>query len=125
MNELWVKILGERAPMRRAEDEFITGALAKVGVAPDDVTHVILTPLQLYSTSNVPLFVNAQICLSKRGWIHYHTTHAHPHDDRDSSLPPDVLAYLVGPAWPRVHLLEDEDEIVADVCDVIEERCQC
>jgi len=111
MNDLWVKILGERARFRRAEGEFIADALRPAGVRPEDVTHVILTPLQLYTTSNVPLFPNARICLSKRGWIHYHTTHAHPHDARWHSIPKDVLVHLVTDAWDRVHLLEDEDEI--------------
>ena len=111
MNALWVKILGARAPMRRNDDEFITAALATAGVHPQDVTHVILTPLQLYSTSNVPLFTRAQICLSRRGWIHYHTTHAHPHDARWNCIPPDVLVHMVTDAWDRVRLLEDEDEI--------------
>ncbi len=111
MNELWVKILGERAPKRRSDEEFITEALARAGVTPEDVTHVILTPLQLYSTSNVPLFTHANICLSKRGWIHYHTTHQHPHDVRWNSIPRDVLVHMVTDAWDRIRLLEDEDEI--------------
>jgi hypothetical protein len=111
MNELWVKILGERAPMRRSDDELITAALATVSVRPQDVTHLILTPLQFYTTSNVPLFTNAQICLSRRGWVHYHTTHAHPHDVRWNCIPRNVLIHMVTDAWDRVRLLEDDDEI--------------
>src|SRR6185437_11805501 len=61
---------------------------------------------------NVPLFTNAQISLTERGWTHFHRTHAHPHDDRDSSLPPDVLRHLTHEAWDRVRLLADEDEVV-------------
>ncbi|HEY6740128.1 MAG TPA: hypothetical protein VI076_14895 [Actinopolymorphaceae bacterium] len=111
MNDHWVKVLGERAPMRRDEGEFITDQLAKHGVAPEDVTHVILTPLQLYTVSNVQLFGNAQICIAKRGWVHFHTTHVHPHDNRATSIPDDLLVHLVTDAWPRVRLLEDEDEL--------------
>jgi len=111
MNDLWTQILGERGKMARNKDEFIADALAKVGLRPEDITHLILTPLQLYTTSNVPLFTNAQICLSKQGWVHYHTTHAHPHDARWNSIPREVLVHLVTDAWDRVHLLEDEDEI--------------
>ena len=101
--------------MTRTPGEFIVDALASVGVRPDDVTHVICTPLQLYTTSNLPLFRRAQVCLSKRGWIHYHTTHQHPHDHRWNSIPRDVLAWLCLDAWDQVRLLEDEDEIVPGI----------
>lgn len=113
INELWVSMLGERGTFQRAPEEEIVAALASVGVAPDDVTHVICTPFQLYSTGNIPLFANAEICLSKRGWVHYHTTHDHPHDSRWNSISEEVLVHLVTDAWDRVRLLEDEDEVVA------------
>lgn len=111
MNEQWASFLGERAALRREPGQFILDSLAERGVAPGDVTDIILTPLQLYTVSNVDRFPNARIWISRRGWVHFHTTHSHPHDDRDSSLPPHILQYLVGPAWPRVHLLDDEHEI--------------
>jgi hypothetical protein len=76
---------------------------------------VIVTPFQLYTTGNIPLFENAEICLSKRGWVHYHTTHDHPHDARWNSISQDVLVHLVTDAWDRVRLLEDEDEVVPGV----------
>lgn len=61
--------------------------------------------------SNVPLFPSAHICLSKRGWVHYHTTHDHPHDDRWYCIPRDVLTYMCCDAWDRVRLLDDSEEI--------------
>lgn len=115
MNDLWARLLGERARMHRDSSEFIVGALATVGVVPDDVTHVICTPFQLYTTSNLPLFAKAQVCLSKRGWIHFQTTHEHPHDHRWNSIPQDVLAWLCLDHWDRVRLLDDEDEVVDGV----------
>lgn len=112
MNRHWVAMLGDRAPLSREPGQFIVDALAAHGVTPGDVTHVILTPLQLYTVSNLLLFDRAQICLSERGWTHFHTTHDHPHDNRSTSLPDEVLVHLVTDAWPRVRLLEPEDEIV-------------
>jgi len=112
MNEGWQSFLGPRAVMQRAEGEFVLDQLARVGVTPGDVTHVLLTPLQLYTVSNVLAFPNAQVCISDRGWRHFHSTHAHPHDDRATSIPDDILTALVTSAWPRVRLLADEDEIV-------------
>jgi len=87
INVLWRQQLGSRAELRRAPEEEIVPALSAVGVRPEDVTHIILTPFQLYTTGNVPLFTNAEICVSKKGWIHYHTTHDHPHDARWNSSP--------------------------------------
>jgi glyoxylase-like metal-dependent hydrolase (beta-lactamase superfamily II) len=111
MNVRWESFLGSKARMQRGDDEFIIDQLAKHGVAPSDVTHVILTPLQLYTISNLLEFSNAQICISRRGWEHFHTTHEHPHDDRATSIPDEILVELVTSAWPRVRLLQDEDEI--------------
>lgn len=111
MNDRWASFLGDRARFRREAGEFVLDQLARVGVRPEDVTDVFLTPLQLYSISNVLEFPNARIRISRRGWEHFHTTHAHPHDDRDTSIPPHILSALVGPAWDRVVLLDDETEV--------------
>lgn len=72
---------------------------------------VLLTPLELYTTGTLHKFRSAQICIAKRGWVHFHTTHDHPHDDRWRSIPKDTLVDLVTDSWDRVRLLEDEDEI--------------
>ena len=112
MNEQWAGFLGERAAMRRTDDQWILNHLERLDLTPDDITHVILTPLQLYTTSNVPRFKNAEVCISKKGWVHYHTSKQHPHDDRWSCIPKEVLKYLTIDAWDNVRLLEDEDEIL-------------
>jgi glyoxylase-like metal-dependent hydrolase (beta-lactamase superfamily II) len=87
MNDGWASFLGEKARLER------------------------LTPLQLYTVSNVLAFPNAQIAIAERGWVHFHTTHEHPHDNRATSIPDEILVELVTTAWPRVRLLKDEDEI--------------
>ena len=53
MNEGWVAFLGERVKFARQEGEYILDQLAKHNVNPEDITHIFLTPLQLYSVSNV------------------------------------------------------------------------
>ncbi|CAN5444069.1 N-acyl homoserine lactonase family protein [soil metagenome] len=111
MNAGWASFLGEKARLHRGEGEFILDQLAAHDVRPEDVTHVILTPLQLYTVSNVLAFPNAEICIARQGWVHFHTTHDHPHDNRATSIPDEILTELVTTAWPRVRLLENEDEI--------------
>jgi hypothetical protein len=115
MNDKWAQVLGEKSLMHRDEQWWILTQLERIGVQPADVTHVILTPLQLYTVSNVPRFRNAEICVLKRGWIHYHTTHDHPHDDRWYCISKDVLRYMTIDAWDKVRLLEDEDEVVPGI----------
>ena len=112
LNEMWASILGPRARYEREPGETIEAQLASLGVRPDDVTHVIVTPFQLYSTAGIPLFGNAEICVSRTGWTHFHTTHEHPHDNRWTSFSPEVLVHLVTDAWDRVRLLADDDEVV-------------
>jgi hypothetical protein len=110
-NDAWTA-LGPRAAFRRSDEQTIDAQLGRLGIAPHDVTHLVVTPLQLYTTGGIPRFANAQICLSRTGWVHFHTTHEHPHDTRALSLSREVLVHLVTDAWDRVRLLEDEDEVV-------------
>jgi glyoxylase-like metal-dependent hydrolase (beta-lactamase superfamily II) len=104
-------LLGPRAEFLVNEGDELPAQLERLGVASGDVTHVLLTPLQLYATSGVPLFPNASICLSRRGWIAFNTIQDHPHDSRHSMFLPEVLHYIVCEAWERVRLVEDEDQI--------------
>ena len=107
----WALPVGERGRLVREPHQDLVAALGAAGVSPDEVTHVILTPLETYATGRLDLFDRAQICMSRRGWTHFHTTHQHPHDRRWRSFQRGVLAYLVGEGWDRVRLLSDEDEI--------------
>ncbi len=101
---------GVRGATIRRPEELQRAALAAAGIAPEDVTHVILTPIVRYTTDTLDEFPNAQICMLKSGWVHYQTTHRHPHDSR-GAFSRDTLVHLVTDWWPRVRLLEDEDEI--------------
>jgi hypothetical protein len=108
-------VLGERAWFERTEEQHLLRQLGALGVAPESITHLIITPFTLYSTSGIPWFTNAEICLSRTGWLHFHSTHDHPHDARWATLSRDVLHHLVIDAWDRVRLLRDEDEVVPGV----------
>jgi len=115
MNAGWEAFLGKRARFQRAEGEFLLDQLRRLGVNPGEITHVILTPLQLYTTGNLQHFPNAQICISEKGWVHFMTTKDHPHDDKDTSIPPELLKRMVTDMWPRIRLLADEDTIAPGI----------
>jgi hypothetical protein len=101
---------GVRGATIRTPGELQVPALAAAGVTPEDVTDIILTPIVRYTTDTLDQFPRARIHLSKRGWIHFHTTHEHPHDSR-AAFPRETLVHLVTDWWDRVVLLEDEHEI--------------
>ncbi len=98
------------------DEELPEKALASIGIGLDGVTHILITPLQLYATANIPLFRNAQVCMSRRGWIE--DIMARPpwlHVPREMCIPDDVLKYLLFDARDRVRLLEDDDEIAPGI----------
>ncbi|MFD1676840.1 hypothetical protein [Alicyclobacillus fodiniaquatilis] len=109
----WAKQYG----MTEVREDGIVKQLEKLGVLPTDVTDVVVTPFQAYAISNLMAFEQATIHLSKKGWIDFHAPrwHKHPHDIRERCIPPEVLTYLVGTAWHRVRLLEEDDEICEGV----------
>jgi hypothetical protein len=111
INAKWTSIFGERGRFAREDNETLDAQLGARGLTPADVTDVVTTPFQLYSTGGLMKLPNARIHLSKRGWVHFHTTHEHPHDDRWTSLSPELVHYLTIDAWDRVHLLEEEDAV--------------
>jgi glyoxylase-like metal-dependent hydrolase (beta-lactamase superfamily II) len=113
MNGLWRETVREDCQLRVAEDERIEAALAAHGVAPPDVDYVLCTPFQAYSVGNLPLFTNARICLSRKGWEFFFANPYpnHPHDFAPMVFPPRVLEHLVYEARERIHLLADEEEL--------------
>jgi hypothetical protein len=116
MNTAWESFAGPRCQLKRSEGELPLNALASIGVKPEEVDHILLTPLQAYATANIPVFSNAKICFSRRGWIEdIMAPLPHIHVPRHLCIPDDVLNYLIFEAWERVRLLEDDEEIFPGV----------
>lgn len=101
---------GGHGPIVRTPEELQRPALAAAGLTPEDITHVILTPIARYTTDTLDEFPNAKICMLRAGWVHFQTMHRHPHDSR-GAFSRETLTHLVTDWWDRVVLLEDEDEI--------------
>jgi glyoxylase-like metal-dependent hydrolase (beta-lactamase superfamily II) len=112
LNRLWGSSGEARCRMVRQPEERPDAALARLGIQPGDVTHVLITPLQAYTTGNIPMFRNAEICLSRRGWIEdFHAPRFPSHSPRWSRIPNDALMYLELEAYEKLRLLEDDDTI--------------
>jgi glyoxylase-like metal-dependent hydrolase (beta-lactamase superfamily II) len=112
LNKGWREFAGSRCELVREESETPQRILQSVDLQLSDITHVLLTPLQLYATANIALFPNAQICMSRRGWVEDVTARL-PwlHPSRKYCISDEVLKYIFFEASHRLRLLECEDEV--------------
>ena len=62
------------------------------------------------------LLWNVSICLSRRGWIEDFQAPRFPiHGSRESRIPNGILIYLETEAWPKLRLLEAEEEVLPGI----------
>jgi glyoxylase-like metal-dependent hydrolase (beta-lactamase superfamily II) len=116
LNARWRGVFGKRGELVRQENELPELALSALGIKPEDVNVVMITPLQAYAIGGIPLFRNAQVCLSRRGWIEdFHAPTYEMHVPRKLRITDDVLAYLTIEAPEKLRLLEDEDQVLPGV----------
>jgi len=116
LNDAWKKAIDARSQMVRQEIERPENALERLGIKPSDVDYVLITPLQAYATGNIPLFTNAAICISRRGWIEdFHAPKYEMHIPRKLRIPDHVLQYLEIEAPEQLRLLDDEDEVLPGI----------
>ncbi len=72
--------------------------------------------MQAYATANIDMFRNAQVCISRRGWIEdFQAPTYHQHVPRELRIPAKVNDYLQNEGWEKLRLLEDEDEVVPGI----------
>ncbi len=116
LNERWGQAFGDRGKLARTESERPLNALESIGVKPEDVDYVLVTPLQAYATANIHHFRNAQVCISKRGWIEdFHAEKFPMHVPREFRIPYDALHYLMFEGNGKLRLLDDDDEVIPGV----------
>jgi len=115
LNEKWEQFIGPEGKMERQPEEKIEAALAARGITPEQVDYVLITPLQAYATANIPLFKNATICISKRGWKEdYHEPVFPLHVEPELRIPPAALHYLE--THPeKLRLIDDSEEITPGI----------
>jgi len=113
INQAWLKFCGfPEGQIVRTEEQLPENILRSQGLTPDDISTVIVTPLQAYATANIPLFRKATICISRRGWIEdFQAPYYHLHVPRHLRIPPEVNNYLQNDGWEKLRLLADEEEI--------------
>ena len=114
INEAWLKFFGyPEAQIVRTDAQLSQNILRSQNLTPEDISLVLVTPLQAYATANIPLFRNATIAVSRRGWIEdFQAPYYHLHVPRHLRVPPDVNRYLQNEGWDKLRLLSDEEELL-------------
>ena len=114
LNKAWVDFFGfPEAQIVRTHEQLPQNILRSQGLAPEEITKVLVTPLQAYATANIHLFQNAEICIYRKGWIEdFQAPYYHLHVPRHLRIPPEVNHYLQNEGWEKVRLLPDEADIL-------------
>lgn len=111
--QAWQDFLGEPAVLKRPDEWRIEEHLKSAGVKPSEVTHVLVTPIQLYATGRLDLFDRAQICFSRRGWIEDIIAPEYDHHvPRQGCISDEHLLWLMGENQANLRLLADEEEVL-------------
>lgn len=109
----WRDYLGDRAVLERPDDWKVQNSLPAIGVDPAAVDFVLITPIQLYATGNLQSFPNAQICVSRRGWIEDIIAPTYPHHvPRQGCISDEDLRWLMFENESNFRLLDDVEEVL-------------
>ncbi len=99
----------ERCKFTAKEEEKIENQLKRINLTPDDISRVIITPVQDYTIGNIDLFKDAKLIFSRRGWFEDVVNPSpSPFLNRDIYLPRYVREYIFEDAWNRILLVDDQ-----------------
>lgn len=117
INRAWREFFGyPEAQIVRTDEQLPENILRGEGLSPSDISLVLVTPLQAYATANIPLFRDATIGISRRGWIEdFQAPYYHLHVPRHLRIPPDVNHYLQNEGWEKVRLLGEEEQVLPGI----------
>jgi glyoxylase-like metal-dependent hydrolase (beta-lactamase superfamily II) len=89
--------------------------LAAVGLSPKDIDTVLLISMGAYATGNIELFPNADVYMSRTGWIHFMAPERPSASSREVTFTDATLTYLVTTGCKRVHLVGDEEQVLPGI----------
>lgn len=107
------RAMDPRCLLHRDEDEKVERQLARVGIDPSRVDHLIISPPGPYSTGRIDLFDSAAIHIGRRSWLDVVAPQRDvpPPNPRHVAFPADTLRRLVTDDCTRLNLLDDEDDV--------------
>jgi glyoxylase-like metal-dependent hydrolase (beta-lactamase superfamily II) len=100
----------DRCKFSVKDGERIEQHLKRINLTPEDISRLIVTPVQDYTVGNLDIFHNARIYFSRRGW-HEDVVNPKPPPFvvRELILPKYIREYLFEDAWNRIELVENQE----------------
>ena len=89
--------------------------LAEVGLEPKDIDTILINSIGSYATGNIELFPNADVYMSRQGWIDFIAPERPPGYKRQVIFSDSTLTYLVTNGWSHLHLVGEEEEVLPGI----------
>jgi len=96
------------------EEETTPSILSREGVDPAKVDYVFVSHLHHDHASNVDLFPNAKLVLSKKGWLEY-ARKERPYYYAESLFPVRPIRYIASQPAEKLILIDEEREVLPGV----------
>jgi glyoxylase-like metal-dependent hydrolase (beta-lactamase superfamily II) len=114
INRLLHEEFGGKISFDLPEEETTQSILAHAGVDPSVVDLVFLSHLHHDHASNVDLFPNAKVVLSRRGWLEY-VKKERPYYYAESLFPVRPILYIASQPADKLIFVDDEREVLPGI----------
>lgn len=117
LNKLWGAGTNYRHQLVVNDEDHIENRLSQAGVKPEEVEHIIITPLQPYAIGGIDKFPNAQYYVNRNGWADLFAPRYkhHPHDNFYACVPKRLISYVFLDAWERMNFMKNEENILPGI----------
>lgn len=114
INEMLLEEFGGKITFELPENENIDNILKKAQLEPGDIDYVFVSHLHHDHVSNVDLFPNARVVLSRKGWMEY-MKKERPYFYNDALFPPRAIKYLAALPAERLIFVDQPEEVLAGI----------
>jgi N-acyl homoserine lactone hydrolase len=114
INKIIIPEFGEKAKFFIPKGYDLISGLKNNSLTPDDIDYVIITHFHYDHLSNIKLFNNARIIISRKGFINS-LCPKHKSMINHPLFPKDIFLYFLDDAKDRLILAEEEEEILPGI----------
>lgn len=114
INEMLYKEFGGKISFDMPEDETFSKIIEKAKVDPDKVDYVFISHLHHDHVSNVAMFPNARVVVSKRGMEAY-KNEKRPYYYNEALFPPEPIDYIFSLPEDKVLPIEGSREVLPGI----------